>query len=310
MTIRLMLYPPSQPAVLRLLEDGAQVRLGRWPDNDIQIDHPSVSRRHAVIAMASDHTWWLSDLTSKNGSRINGTLNDEAMLRPNDWISLGDVYGVFEEVDAAQVDAMRDNRRAKQAQSSVWLQRLNTDDATSDLLACLIQGIVDLAECQRGFLMVGDHSSRLVAAACYGISIDSVEPGDFRGSFTAIEQAATAMRSVVINDASHQPWLAARGSVIAQSLRTIIALPISYEGRLLGVAYADSDQPGKVVSDIDMDLLSSFTEQAALILAAGSLEKKLERLSECVEVDRSGLLRSVPITDAWQKLHPSVGLRA
>lgn len=310
MTVRLTLYPTSQPAIVRLLEDGAHARLGRWPDNDIQIDHPSISRRHAVIAMDDDGNWWLNDLTSKNGSRVNGTLDNEARLVSGDWISLGDVYGVFEHVDAAEVNAMRDNRRAKHAQSSVWLQRLNADDPTTDLLACLLQGVVDLAECQRGFLMVGDQPRRLVAAACYGVSIDTAQPSDFRGSFTAIEQAAATMRSVVINDASHQPWLAGRGSVIAQSLRTIVALPITYEGRLLGVAYADSDQPGKVVSDIDLDLLCSFTEQAALILAAGSLEKKLERLSECVEVDRSGLLRSVPITDAWQKLHPSVRLRA
>jgi len=45
--------------------------LGRNPACDVRVEHPSVSREHAVIHWA-DGQWWLRDLGSRNGSRVDG----------------------------------------------------------------------------------------------------------------------------------------------------------------------------------------------------------------------------------------------
>ena len=76
------------------LADGASV-VGRDPDCEVWIDAPSVSRRHARIAIeADDRRMWLEDLNSKNG-----TLKGDAPVGARVELVDGDVV-TFGEVDA------------------------------------------------------------------------------------------------------------------------------------------------------------------------------------------------------------------
>jgi ABC transport system ATP-binding/permease protein len=59
------------------LRDG--ISIGRVEDNDVVIDHPSVSRRHAAIERRGD-ALWLVDLKSTNGIRVNGARLPEAKI--------------------------------------------------------------------------------------------------------------------------------------------------------------------------------------------------------------------------------------
>ena len=56
----------------REIELGAdRMTIGRHPHNDIVIDHPTVSSRHAAITLIGDHAL-LEDLGSTNGTHIAG----------------------------------------------------------------------------------------------------------------------------------------------------------------------------------------------------------------------------------------------
>ena len=71
-------------------------RIGRALDSDIVLDDPEVSRRHAMIFFHGGH-WWLSDMGSRNGVRVNGTrLAHAVCLRDGDEIRLGDQKLTFE----------------------------------------------------------------------------------------------------------------------------------------------------------------------------------------------------------------------
>lgn len=72
---------------------------GRTSDNDIAIDHSSISRRHAKFALR-DGQVRVKDMDSKNGLKVNGEFWDEATLRDGDTIELGTVRMHF--VDAGQ----------------------------------------------------------------------------------------------------------------------------------------------------------------------------------------------------------------
>ncbi len=52
--------------------DKAVIRIGRQPDNDIVIDDVSVSRYHAEIQSRPTGQFLLRDLTSRNGTWVNG----------------------------------------------------------------------------------------------------------------------------------------------------------------------------------------------------------------------------------------------
>ncbi len=73
---------------------GKMIRIGRAPDNDIVIDHKSVSRYHALLTL-KDGQATLEDLKSRNGIVVNGSVMDRAELCDSDAIKIGDLVGLF-----------------------------------------------------------------------------------------------------------------------------------------------------------------------------------------------------------------------
>lgn len=77
-----------------LFEDGARVpllqtgySLGRAPENDLRFDASDLSSRHAQLSYDGAH-WWISDLDSKNGVRVNGRLIKDCRLQHGDSVRL------------------------------------------------------------------------------------------------------------------------------------------------------------------------------------------------------------------------------
>ena len=69
---------------------GVPVVIGRDPQSDFQLPHPSVSRRHCAVWCEHGLTW-IRDLRSKNGLVVNGHRVSRALLNEGDHIRLGDV---------------------------------------------------------------------------------------------------------------------------------------------------------------------------------------------------------------------------
>ncbi|HEX3723356.1 MAG TPA: FHA domain-containing protein [Nitrolancea sp.] len=66
-----------------------RVRIGRYPNNDVVLDHPTVSAYHAEITLRPDGRHELVDRESRNGTRINGSPVRSAILRDGDQITVG-----------------------------------------------------------------------------------------------------------------------------------------------------------------------------------------------------------------------------
>jgi DNA-directed RNA polymerase subunit RPC12/RpoP len=64
-------------------------RLGRCPTAEISLDDPSVSRRHAMVAIESDKPPRILDDRSLNGVLVNGEKKDWAELEPGDELAIG-----------------------------------------------------------------------------------------------------------------------------------------------------------------------------------------------------------------------------
>lgn len=74
-------------------------RVGRTPENDFQIVHPTVSSAHCEMVL-TDAGVTLRDLESTNGTFVNGQRIREAMLSPGQTVALGDVELLVETTDA------------------------------------------------------------------------------------------------------------------------------------------------------------------------------------------------------------------
>lgn len=87
MEARLVSYDGSR-IVLAFSLQGAKASVGRGDDNEIQLPHAKVSKRHAVLRSAGDG-WVIEDLQSTNGLRVNGEVTRRAELKHGDRVQIG-----------------------------------------------------------------------------------------------------------------------------------------------------------------------------------------------------------------------------
>ncbi len=89
-----------------------EIKMGRQPDNHIQLRDPKVSRFHAVIHQRGSQLY-LEDLRSTNGTFLNGEpLGKQKRLMPGDQIKIGEtVIEVSRDGRVSQSNANRKTGR-------------------------------------------------------------------------------------------------------------------------------------------------------------------------------------------------------
>ena len=70
--------------------DKASLVIGRTDENDVLLNHRSISRHHAKIVRDAEH-YTIVDLQSANGVRVNGEDYERIELNPGDMVELGHV---------------------------------------------------------------------------------------------------------------------------------------------------------------------------------------------------------------------------
>ena len=99
--------PPARLEVT--LEDGRslvheltldQTNLGRGDQCELQLDDGNVSRLHAVVSRRADG-YWVTDLGSLNGIRVNDVQVESAPLKDGDRVALGSTRIVFRQPEVA-----------------------------------------------------------------------------------------------------------------------------------------------------------------------------------------------------------------
>jgi len=272
MQARLIAYPPDNAAVTRWIEPGDQLRVGRAPDCGLSLDHPSVSRGHAELAY-DDAGWRLRDLGSKNGSFVDGIPARDVTLNRSGWLRFGDVHceiTLFEPAHAAAVRGREQERRAL----SVALTRQIGDRVDSDTLPDdILRGVLELAGCSRGFVLLADGQDYAVRASLVRdggvLDANALKSRTFSGSVGAVQRALAQREPVAINQVASDPWLSGRESVVAMGLHSLVCLPLLDGKRVLGAVYADRREPGEPITQLDLELLGAFAESAAVWLLAG-----------------------------------------
>jgi hypothetical protein len=72
-----------------------EITVGRLADNNIQIEHASISGHHATFKLTGlDYT--IQDHESTNGTRVNGEKISQQSLRRNDIVRLGNIELLYD----------------------------------------------------------------------------------------------------------------------------------------------------------------------------------------------------------------------
>ena len=91
---RINLPDNTKELELVFVAGGRRLNVGRGTDNDIYLNHPSVSKVHAALKMDLQHTLVVADTGSTNGTHINGVRIPYGEARPieeGDVVAFGDV---------------------------------------------------------------------------------------------------------------------------------------------------------------------------------------------------------------------------
>lgn len=247
-----------------MLHAGDVVCVGRGEGCEVQLAHPSVSRRHAELRWQAG-AWRLRDLGSKNGTRADGCTVTEASLRDNAWLRFGDVYCEFALLSDDEAEAGERRLQARRLRATMLTAGLQPVTGFDDLLNGSLRAVIELAHCSRGFVLLRDGDDYLVCAH-HALDPSQLRQRDFSGSAGALQRALQERRTIVINDIGSEPWASARASVVAGGLRSLVCLPLLDGDAPLGAIYADRREAGQAIDTLDLELLQAFAERATLYI--------------------------------------------
>jgi len=283
MPARLTAYPPDGAALVRLIDDAGNVRIGRSSACEIRIEHPSVSRFHAEIE-GGPTLWRLSDTGSKNGLRVDGQLVRGAELTQRTWFTVGDVQCVFEPLDAAAAAAQRSESLGRRAESRALSARLRQPDlGMRTLVPQLLDMVLELSGLERGFVLYGDAGERPRVRASRALGAADIAGDRFAGSAAVVDRVLAERRSVVCCDTGDAPWLAIRPSVRLGGIRAIVCVPLTMQDGSSGVIYADSRTPGPAVTELDLELVENVAAQASTAIEAARLRERIASLVDALD---------------------------
>jgi phosphoserine phosphatase RsbU/P len=285
--------------------------LGRTLANELCYPEVSgLSREHLVFERTGTN-WVLRDLGSTNGTLINGApVKAPHVLQPNDRVNAGQLTLTFTEPA----------RPAAPPQTVIFIEKPPTPPGGTTLTATLdgllsdereIQGIGHMqAFIRAGRELVGHMPLEKLFELILDLSVEAVkasrgvlmtlEDGElrvraskgagFRISSRVRDLVLNERRSLLVRDALRHEALAASESIVAQQIRSVLAVPLQAENRVSGLIYLDSPGFIQEFTTEDLNLLTVMGNMAAIRIEHARL----------IEVEQAEKLRAQELAHAAQ----------
>ncbi|MGX5173255.1 FHA domain-containing protein [Aliikangiella sp. IMCC44653] len=273
----------DQPAVESVLFESSDYQLGRSSECDLVVEHATVSRKHATVSYNGER-WNLDDAKSQNGTRVNGSLIKQRSLTGNELIAFGSVECLFELKSQQQVDA-HSSHQAWRLQQARLAQAEHSHDELSRALNDKLFSLLSLTGMERGLILLGEDFQTLKICAAKGMASHDVNHLEFQGSVGAISQAINHHKTVVAMDVCLSDFLASRESTKRKKIASLACVPLLSDKRPIGVVYVDSHQTNKVLSQMDMEIMSIVCEQIQLNTQALVIQQQLETMLQHYQGD-------------------------
>ncbi len=137
----------------------------------------------------------------------------------------------------------------------------------TEVLNQVMDAIIQLTGAERGFLMLSDgREGALETAVARNVDQITIDSHEGKISRTVVRRAIAAEKGVLTNNAQEDTRFSGQESVIGYQLRSIMCAPLRVRNQILGAVYVDNRLMSGVFEQDDLDLLVTFTNQAAIAI--------------------------------------------
>jgi serine phosphatase RsbU (regulator of sigma subunit) len=155
---------------------------------------------------------------------------------------------------------------------------LNSGLVLNDALRNMIDYALRLTKAERGFVYLKQPDSSSILACGLDSDGNSINH-DERVSHSVVREALVTATEFIAGDATEQAALSTRESIIANELRTIIAVPLCVRRpgapavalEVEGVLYLDSHSVSRNLSGVSPDVLRALASECAAVLEGARL---------------------------------------
>ena len=319
---REMLVHTPDGAIRPLLLDRDRYTLGRSSANELCYpEDAGLSRQHLALERAGD-AWTVRDLGSKNGTFVNGNrISSPFVLGKNDRVTAGHIALDFGENSLPPP--------ARDDQTVVFIEGL-TPTASLSTVSTSLKGVLDQekeieggpqmrALIRAGRELAGNMPLSELFKLIMNLSVEAV--GATRGVLMTLEGSELVVRSalgegfrisnavrdrvikektsLLVRDARLDEAFADRMSIVQQQIRSMLAVPLQTDDRVIGLIYLDSPNLITEFSKADLSLLTVMANVAAIRIEHTRLAEveqaeriHAKQLEQAAEIQR-GLL---PVT--------------
>lgn len=285
--------------------------IGRSARSDVCIPDAFASRLHAEVSKEGD-TYWLRDLGSANGTRLNGNIVTEAVPVTSDCeiqigettIRLDNIDGTRRNVSAQLISDLTSSLdpsvtislpRLKNPTSEIFDSSLATRtdllsiiskvgvallastglDQTLEQVAALV---FDAVPAERVVVMLRDAISDEMQVKVAKTRGNDDAIGEVRISRAIMKEVVENANSVLTADAQHDPKFASQ-TIMLQGIRSVLAVPLSVDERhVFGLIYADSPTHQASFSSEHLDILTTLASVASIrVENASLLDERINR---------------------------------
>ncbi len=313
-----IISPDSSRRVVRISSSPFLIGRGEEAGNHLPLDDPRISRQCASI-ISDSRGCLLEDLGYRRGIFVNGKKIDQHYLASGDVITFGldeSCQLVFHspnvETSVQNVLTLIGGITSSDAPST-GLGKLNllleatsllhSDLPLESVLGTMLDHAIAITQADRGILLEAEASGELRVRLARGRGCVHLPTEGVAPSQTAIRQAMVQRSSVITEDLSNaDAALQAAQSIVAQSLRAVVAIPLysvsrgsatdsttqSAHGHFLGIVYLDSRRT-TAFSKLDRQILDALAVEAASILDNARLverERQRQRLEQELNIAR------------------------
>jgi serine phosphatase RsbU (regulator of sigma subunit) len=316
----LLISRPGKAPEKVFLDPGQSYTLGRL-GCEIVLADASISRRHAEV-VSRENVWWLQDLRSKNGTKLNSRLIQQPeQLSPGDRIEIGPCVLLFSAektgIEGARVGdtgapgSMRavpvaelvggpgSDTRVQALQQlppqriGFFLQSIDRVGAAlqkhrplEELYQFIVQLTSEVLRADRSVILRREHpqdKELAVKAVQYG---GSGLGGEIVVSRSIAWKTIEERQSILTGDALHDPRFMEQQSIIRQRIHSAMCVPLWNEDDVLGLLYVDNIAAQIPFAEEDLRLLTLIGHLAAVKIRETEAYEEAERNKQLQEEAR------------------------